>query len=240
MKRLLITATALSILVGPAAAFAQDHHDEHGGGRPGGGAPHAAPQAPPQAPRGPQPGGGFRPQMQQAPQAQPQYRGPSQYQGQGQYQGQYQGRPQPQQFPGGQGGYRPQPGGQFPGGQYHGGQGGYQGGYRPQPGQQGGQFQRYNGGGQAFSYGGRSFMRYRAEPYRYPAQYGGWAHHYWQRGEWLPAAFISPYYFIDDFYAYDLWQPDYGFQWIRVGSDAVLVNLASGQVVDVVPGVYYY
>ena len=83
-------------------------------------------------------------------------------------------------------------------------------------------------------------MRYRADAYRYPAQYSGWSRHAWRRGEWLPSAFISPYYFIDDFYDYDLWQPDYGFQWIRVGQDAILVNLASGQVVDVVPGVYYY
>jgi len=51
--------------------------------------------------------------------------------------------------------------------------------------------------------------------------------------------FINSGYFIDDWSDFGLWQPDYGYEWIRVGYDAVLVNLADGQVADVVPGVYY-
>jgi Ni/Co efflux regulator RcnB len=51
--------------------------------------------------------------------------------------------------------------------------------------------------------------------------------------------FISSAYYIEDWYDFGLWQPSYGYEWIRVGADAVLVNLANGQIVDVVPGVYY-
>ncbi len=93
---------------------------------------------------------------------------------------------------------------------------------------------------QPFAFGGRNFYRYRAPVYAFPPAYAGWEHHYWRRGEFLPAVFFQPNYFIDDWWVYGLWQPDYGYQWIRVGADALLINLATGAVVDVVPGVYYY
>jgi len=95
-------------------------------------------------------------------------------------------------------------------------------------------------GARAFTYNGRQFFRYRAGPYYFPQGYEGWAGHQWRAGEWLPAVFISSAFFIGDWYDFGLWNPGYGYQWIRVGADAVLVNLADGQVVDVVPGVYYY
>jgi Ni/Co efflux regulator RcnB len=45
---------------------------------------------------------------------------------------------------------------------------------------------------------------------------------------------------INDWYDFGLWEPDYGYEWIRVGADAVMVDTSSGEVVDVVPGVYYW
>ena len=238
MKKLVLAASAALLVAAPGLSLAQDHHE--GEGRPGGGAPRApasAPQAPRPAP--PQGGGQF-------------HGGQSQFQGGGQPGGYH-----PQALPGGQGGYRPQGfnnGNGQPAGGYRpqAAQGG-QGGYRPQgvsgaqPGRgayygQGG----YHGGGggrpgaQTFGYGGHQYFRYQAAPYRYPGGYYGWANHSWRRGEWLPAAFITSSYFINDWYDFGLWQPDYGYEWIRVGADAVLINLADGQVVDVVPGVYYY
>jgi Ni/Co efflux regulator RcnB len=223
MKRLLTTVAILSTLASPMAALAQDHHDDHEG-HPSG-QPHSAPAPAPHQPQAAAPAS-VRPQ------------GAAPFQ-----------RPQ---FPGGQGGYRPQPGqpnyrqpiapqaaapaqgrSNFQGqGQ---GQGGYrpqgeyqpQGGYRAQGGvqAQGGFRQQGGPGGQNYRPGGRP---------------GGWDHHYWRRGEFLPSVFFLSDYYINDWYDFGLWEPDYGYQWIRVGYDALLINLATGQVVDSVPGVYYY
>ena len=255
MKRLLTATAALCILAGPmatlapATALAQEHHDEHGGGHPpagGGGHPSApaAPQAhaaPAGAPAGgapggyrPQggapgaPGGGYRPPT-SAPVAPGGGYRPQGYQGQGGY---------PQQArPGfqGQPGYRGEP----QGGYSQGGRPGFQG----QPGFRGGDPGGPRGprpGAQAFQTGGRTFYRYRTSPYAFPPAYRGWDHHYWRRGEFLPSVFFLPNYYIDDYWSYGLWAPDYGYQWIRVGADALLINLSTGEVVDAVPGVYYW
>jgi Ni/Co efflux regulator RcnB len=236
MKKAILAATAALLIAAPAIGVAQDNHHE-GGGRPSGGAPAAHPPgAAPAHTVGP-------------PQSAPQFHGapPQDLHG---------GQPNAQVFhPQGAGGFQP---GGAPRPQFNQPNGGYrpqgfangqpQGAYHPQgfangqPGRgyaaQDGRTQRL--GAQPFGYGGHQFFRYRAAPYRFPGGYYGWANHSWRRGEWLPSVFITSSYFINDWYDFGLWQPDYGYQWIRVGADAVLINLADGQVVDVVPGVYYY
>ena len=241
MKRLLTATAALCILAGPmatlapAAALAQEHHDEHGGGHPapaGGGHPATAPA--PQAHAAPgagAPGGGYRP-----PSSVPVAPGTGGY------------RPQPGAPGAPGGGYRPGYQGQGGAPGYRGGpQGGYPQGARPgfqgQGGFRGGDPGGPRGprpGAQAFQTGGRTFYRYRTSPYAFPPAYRGWDHHYWRRGEFLPSVFFLPNYYIDDYWAYGLWAPDYGYQWIRVGADALLINLSTGEVVDAVPGVYYW
>jgi Ni/Co efflux regulator RcnB len=214
MRRLLTAAAALALLTGPAVSLAQEHREE--GGHPPE-APHAAPPA--HAPSGPPgggnhgpPAGGVRPPA-------------------GGAQGVY--RPQVAGAPAGD--YRPgAPGAPYPG--FHGPAG--VAGARvpvPPPGARG-----PRPGAQPFAVGGRTFYRYRAAPYVFPPAYRGWEHHGWRRGEFLPAFFFSPSYFISDWWAYGLWAPDYGYQWIRVGADALLINLATGEVVDVAPGIYYW
>jgi len=213
MTRMLATAAALSLLMGTTMALAQEHHDEHGGGHPSsGGAPHAPPPAP--AARAPQggPQGGYRPPSEGAPSNALRPQGMAAYPPQGRN-----GYP-------GEAFSRAAPGVDYPGRQGAGGP--VARGPRP--------------GAEAFAVGGRTFYRYRAAPYAFPGGYGGWNHHYWRRGEFLPSVFFLPNYFIGDYWDYGLWAPDYGYQWIRVGADALLINLATGQVVDVVPGVYYW
>lgn len=250
MRKLLFAASAALVLALPGLSLAQDDHHGH----PEGGSPHAPPQAarpaaPQAAPQARGPGQGASGQV---PGIQPQ--GGRSFQGGGQGQRPFQDRQGFQGgdrgFAGGQpnGGTRPQGfGGAQPNGGYRqqgfaGGQPG-RGDFRPDGGYRGGPGS-YNQGGragsQAFGYGGRQYFRYRAQPYRFPGGYYGWANHSWRRGEWLPSPFINSGYFINDWYDFGLWQPDYGYEWIRVGADAVLVNLSDGQVVDVVPGVYYY
>lgn len=231
--------------------------------------PAPAPPAPPQfrAPPAPMaaPQGGYRPDGRGDVRAQghdwrtqPQFQGQSQ----GQYQGQYQAQPRPgpdayrndgRGQPGGAPGYRPDPGrtpqGYRPGTELNRGEGDRRDGYRGDAYRSWDRDHRddrggYRGGprpGAApFAYQGRTYYRYRVEPYRFPYQYRSWDHHYWRRGEYLPRVFFLPNYFIGDWWAYGLWEPDYGYQWIRVGADAVLVDMATGEVVDVVPGVYYW
>lgn len=245
-------------------------HEQAGnrsGGRQGGSAPQAV--APPQyraAPQ-PQPQPQSQPQPQAAPRGGWQgggSRGQGSYQPQTQPQAQPQPQPQARQWQGGSGqgrqGYQ-QPQVQQPQAQptYRGGhqndwrgqnayQGQYRNGYQDHNASRG-DYDRdhrnegYRGGprpgAQPFTWGGRSFYRYRSEPYRWGA-YAGWAGHGWRRGEYLPSYFFLPNYYITDWWSYGLWEPDYGLEWIRVGRDALLIDLSTGEVVDVVPGVYYW
>jgi len=77
---------------------------------------------------------------------------------------------------------------------------------------------------------------YRVAPYRYPR---GWGYRSWRVGERLPFQFLTSYYFLDA-YAYDLPPAHYGYRWVRYGSDALLVNVYTGEVEDVVYGIFYW
>ena len=78
--------------------------------------------------------------------------------------------------------------------------------------------------------------RFRAPYYRRPA---GWYDHRWSFGEFLPSAFWARDYWLVDFEAYDLPPPPYGAVWVRVGSDALLVDEESGEIITVAYSVFY-
>jgi hypothetical protein len=61
---------------------------------------------------------------------------------------------------------------------------------------------------------------------------------YYRRGEYFPPALVIDAYFIDDFLSLGLDDPGYGRRWIRYGPDALLIDNRTGQVLDVVYGVY--
>lgn len=96
----------------------------------------------------------------------------------------------------------------------------------------------YSGERRPFSYNGRTFYRFRAEPYRWPST--RYQNYRWSRGARLPSFLLLPDYFITDYYAFGLQPAPYGYQWVRVGYDVLLVNVYSGEIVDVVPGVFYW
>jgi len=75
----------------------------------------------------------------------------------------------------------------------------------------------------------RSIQRYRAPAYRYPS---GWYARTWSFGDYLPYGWYTPSYYLD-YWRYALPQPPIGCEWIRVGDDAVLVDVWSGQVLSV-------
>lgn len=87
-----------------------------------------------------------------------------------------------------------------------------------------------------FNYRGRSFNRVHIAPFAYPQ---GWAYRRWAVGAILPPLFLAPAYYYSDWATMGLTPPPPGFQWLRYGSDLLLVNVTTGQVVDTVYDVFY-
>ncbi|MDB5735530.1 MAG: hypothetical protein JWP16_1920 [Alphaproteobacteria bacterium] len=85
----------------------------------------------------------------------------------------------------------------------------------------------------------RSFnaqRRFRAPSYRRPA---GWYDRRWAFGDILPSLFWSQNYWLTSYDDYDLPPPPYGAVWVRNGSDALLVDRDSGEIITVEYGVFY-
>jgi len=90
--------------------------------------------------------------------------------------------------------------------------------------------------GPHFTYRGRTINRIHLAPFVYPP---GWAYRRWAIGAVLPPLFLTQAYFYADWAALGFPPPQPGFQWVRYGPDLLLVNVATGQVVDVAYGVFY-
>ena len=112
-------------------------------------------------------------------------------------------------------------------------------GYRPDD--HGGQWNR--GWREDRRYDWNGYRRYNGEVFRlgrYSAPYG-WNYGYRRFGVGfvLDEVLFAPDYWIDDPYDYRL-PPAYGpYRWVRYYGDALLVDIDSGQVVDVVYGIFY-
>jgi Ni/Co efflux regulator RcnB len=72
-------------------------------------------------------------------------------------------------------------------------------------------------------------------PYHAPP---GWHEHRWVYGEILPRAYWAPRYILADYWLFALEVPPVGFEWVRVGADALLISIASGEVLQVEYGVF--
>jgi Ni/Co efflux regulator RcnB len=75
-----------------------------------------------------------------------------------------------------------------------------------------------------------------AVAYRQPV---GFYVHRWTFGERLPVAFYVRDYWIADFALYGLIAPWPGYEWVRVGDDALLVDVETGEVIRVEYGLFY-
>ena len=73
----------------------------------------------------------------------------------------------------------------------------------------------------------------RFHPTRAYVRPSGWYQHRWTYGERLPRAFFAPDYFILDFGAYGLLSPWDGYEWVRYGDDALLIDVETGEVIRV-------
>jgi Ni/Co efflux regulator RcnB len=78
--------------------------------------------------------------------------------------------------------------------------------------------------------------RYHWEPYRQPY---GWYYRQWSYGQYLPIAFWARDYWLDTYWNFGLIDPPYGYVWVRYGPDALLVDVAAGQILSVEYGVFY-
>jgi Ni/Co efflux regulator RcnB len=67
----------------------------------------------------------------------------------------------------------------------------------------------------------------------------GWFYRPWFYGEVLPWGWFAPNWWINDYWDYELPVPPYGYEWVRNGPDALLVDERTGVVVEVVPDIFY-
>jgi len=67
----------------------------------------------------------------------------------------------------------------------------------------------------------------------------GFVFRHFRLGERVPAVLLSSLYFLTDFSLYGLEPPPPGYVWIREGSDAVLVDRYTGEVLQVAYDVFY-
>jgi Ni/Co efflux regulator RcnB len=54
----------------------------------------------------------------------------------------------------------------------------------------------------------------------------------WRRGAWLPPQYRA--YVLNDYARYHLRRPPYGYAWVQIGGECLLISLATGQIFDVV------
>lgn len=77
--------------------------------------------------------------------------------------------------------------------------------------------------------------------YRAPVRYvypRGYRAQQWRVGYRLPPAYYQRNYYVD-YRSYYLPPPPYGYSWVRVDRDVVLVSIASGLIRDIFYGLYY-
>jgi Ni/Co efflux regulator RcnB len=104
------------------------------------------------------------------------------------------------------------------------GNNGYRGNARPN-------YSQYN---RAFSAPQR--YRFRGPTYQRPY---GWYSRRWSYGDFLPSLFWSSNYWINDFGYYGLMPPPPGTVWVRDGSDALLIDRYTGEIIQVEYNIFY-
>lgn len=87
----------------------------------------------------------------------------------------------------------------------------------------------------AYQHNYQAARSYHIGPYRRPP---GWRPHHWVYGEILPRAYWVPQYLIADYWLFSLEVPPAGYEWVRDGNDALLVNTVTGEILQVEYGVF--
>lgn len=87
----------------------------------------------------------------------------------------------------------------------------------------------------AYQHNYKAARSYKVGPYRRPP---GWTSHHWGYGEILPRAYWNSQYFLADYWLFSLEVPPAGYEWVRDGDDALLVNTDTGEILQVEDGVF--
>jgi Ni/Co efflux regulator RcnB len=78
--------------------------------------------------------------------------------------------------------------------------------------------------------------RFRGPTYRPPV---GFYDRSWVFGDIVPRGWYGSQYYIDDWWTYGLPVPPVGYEWTRIGDDAVLVDTFTGRIVQVVYDLFW-
>jgi Ni/Co efflux regulator RcnB len=87
----------------------------------------------------------------------------------------------------------------------------------------------------AYQHNYQAARSFKIGPYHRPP---GWTSHRWGYGEILPRAYWGAEYLLADYWLFALEVPPVGYEWVRDGSDALLVNTDSGEILQVEYGVF--
>jgi Ni/Co efflux regulator RcnB len=72
-------------------------------------------------------------------------------------------------------------------------------------------------------------------PYHQPP---GWHAQHWTYGQTLPRAYWGSQYILSDYWLFALEVPPVGYEWVRDGTDALLVSTTNGEILQVEYGVF--
>jgi Ni/Co efflux regulator RcnB len=87
----------------------------------------------------------------------------------------------------------------------------------------------------AYQHNFQAARSFKIGPYHRPP---GWSSHRWGFGEVLPRAYWGPQFILADYWLFALEVPPSGYEWVRDGNDAILVNTDSGEILQVEYGVF--
>jgi Ni/Co efflux regulator RcnB len=82
----------------------------------------------------------------------------------------------------------------------------------------------------AYQHNFQAARTFRIGPYHRPV---GWAAHRWAFGQILPRAYFGASYLIADYWLFALEVPPAGYEWVRDDTDALLVNIDTGEILQV-------
>jgi len=67
----------------------------------------------------------------------------------------------------------------------------------------------------------------------------GYSYRSYSYGQRLPSHWYAPRYYLNDYWRYGLPTPPIGFEWLRLGRDAVLVDVFDGRIYEVVRNLFW-
>ena len=76
---------------------------------------------------------------------------------------------------------------------------------------------------------------FRVGPYHRPHD---WVAHHWEYGQILPRVYWAPEYVLADYWLFALEVPPAGYEWVRDDTDALLVDVSTGEILQVEYGVF--